>query len=230
MVGFRRAKVLEILESYRPLKLLEIGCGMDSIANHYTAFEQCVIIEPSQVFANKAKEDTIFAPPPRKIEVINDFVENQTNLLKSYSFDFILLSSLLHEVQNPLSFLESVVALMSKTSILHINVPNSRSFHLLWAFESGLIPALGKLTQTAQDLQQNTTFDLESLSALANLAHLEIIDKGSYFIKPFNHTKMSLALENQILDENLLQGLDKMTKYCPTLGAEIFINTRKITS
>ncbi|HIC9381853.1 TPA: hypothetical protein ACW5FN_001701, partial [Campylobacter jejuni] len=51
-----------------------------------------------------------------------------------------------------------------KETIIHINVPNSNSFHLLWAYESGLINKLGNLTNTAIKFQQNTTFDLNKLT------------------------------------------------------------------
>ncbi|MCV3413760.1 hypothetical protein L8V81_03235 [Campylobacter lari] len=53
-----------------------------------------------------------------------------------------------------------------------------------------------------------------------------ILDSGSYFIKPFNHSKMSLCLENKIIDEKLLDGLYKLSDYIPEFGAEIFVNIK----
>ena len=116
---------------------------------------------------------------------------------------------------------------MDSNTILHINVPNCKSFHLLWAYESGLIKQIGGLTDRAKQLQQNSTFDLESLERLANDFDLKILDKGSYFIKPFNHSKMEQCIKYNLIDQKLLDGLDAMIKYMPQLGCEIFVNCRK---
>lgn len=56
--------------------------------------------------------------------------------------------------------------------------------------------------------------------------NIKILDSGSYFIKPFNHAKMQECLKLNILDSNLLNGLEKMVKYMPEYGAEIFINCK----
>ena len=151
----------------------------------------------------------------------------QISLLQTMDFDFIILSSLLHEVEKPQDFLHLITSLCKTHTILHINVPNAKSFHLVWAYEAGLISSLGKLSNTAKTLQQNTAFDLESLMQMAQNVSLEVKESGSYFIKPFNHSKMSALLKNQILDEKLLEGLDNMVKYMPHLGAEIFINAKR---
>lgn len=223
MVKFRRNQVLKFLSDYQAKNILEIGCGMDSIAKFYNDYEKFVIVEPSGVFAQKAREDLA---QKSNVKIIQDFIQNQVSYLKDNQFDCIVLSSLLHEVENPKELLASLIPLCSPPTTLHINVPNSQSFHLLWAYESEIIPQLGGLSATAKSLQQHTSFCMESLCALVEEVGLEILDKGSYFLKPFNHAKMSLALQDGILDENLLQGLEKMTKYTPNLGAEIFVNVR----
>ena len=37
---------------------------------------------------------------------------------------------------------------------------------------------------------------------------------------------MQECMQNRIIDENLLLGLDKMTEYLPEFGAEIFLNCK----
>ncbi len=229
MVFYRRKKVLEILNEYKPKNILEIGCGLDSIANYYKTFNTFTIIEPSTTFAQKAENDLIVQnPPPRNknVIVINDFIENRIDDLKNQNFDFIILSSLLHEVNDVNNFIKQVVKLLDNNTILHINVPNSKSFHLIWAYESGLIQNMGKLTKTAKSLQQNTTFDTEKLNKFVNENGLEILQSGSYFIKPFNHAKMALLLKEQVINKELLDGLYYITKYMPNIGAEIFVNCK----
>ncbi|TLD83380.1 methyltransferase domain-containing protein [Helicobacter trogontum] len=227
MVSFRRKKVLNFLGYYKAKNILEIGCGSDSIANYYKKFESFCIVEPSKIFAEKAQKDLSRF---ENIRVINDFVESKLVELRTQRFDFIILSSLLHEVVNPEAFLKDIFSLCNPNTILHINVPNAYSFHLLWAYQSGLISALGDLTHTAKNLQQHTTFSLTSLIDFVNQANggggVTIMDKGSYLIKPFNHRKMQECMQNGVIDENLLLGLDKMIDYLPDFGAEIFVNCK----
>lgn len=220
---YRKNKVLEILEQYKPKDVLEIGCGMDSIFNYYKDYDKFILVEPSGVFcaeAGKSKNYNI------KIEIIQDFLKNQIDTLSKYDFDFIVLSGLLHEVIEPESLLRDVLKICKKHTIVHINVPNYRAFHMLWAYESGLISELGNLSKSAKLLQQNTTFDMERLKDMVIATGFNIIEQGSYFIKLFNHSKMEMCVKNDIIDERLLDGLYKMTKYMPDLGSEIFVNAR----
>lgn len=151
-------------------------------------------------------------------------------MLQNETFDFIILSSLLHEVINPLQFLMQLMSILKNDTILHINVPNAMSFHLLWAYKSNLLKNLGDLTPSAKSFQRHSTFTLESLiNMVKNIAlhsnqKIKILQSGSYFIKPFNHPKMQQCLDLNIIDSNLLSGLEKMIEYLPHFGAEIFVN------
>ena len=55
---------------------------------------------------------------------------------------------------------------------------------------------------------------------------IEILDSGSYWIKPFTHKQMAMMMNENIIDENILDGFEKMIKYMPELGSEIFVNFR----
>lgn len=61
---------------------------------------------------------------------------------------------------------------------------------------------------------------------IINESGLEIIDKGSYFIKPFTHKQMKKLQEDNILSEKMIEGLYDMSKYMPEIGAEIFVNSK----
>ena len=223
LVKYRRKKVLECLDQYRPVNILEIGCGMEPIFDFYSEFDKFTTVEPAEEFYLNAVKRTENNP---KIEVINDYLNNKIDYLKTKHFDFIICSSLLHEVENPTELINDICSLCSKDTIVHINVPNSRSFHLLWAYESGLIDKLDELTPTASKLQQNTPFNIEKLCNIANDFNLKVLDKGSYFIKPFNHKKMTQLVDENVIDDKLLNGLYYLTEYMTELGAEIFVNCR----
>ena len=133
LAKYRKKKILEVLDQKRPKRVLEIGCGTDSILNYYQEYEQGVIVEPSEFFASVAVRKN------ERITVYQDFIENKIDELKKTPFDFILFSSLLHELSTPDEVMNQIVSLLSPDTVLHINVPNSRSFHLLWAYEAGII-------------------------------------------------------------------------------------------
>ena len=69
-------------------------------------------------------------------------------------------------------------------------------------------------------------FNLDSLEELVGSVGFEVLDKGSYFVKPFTHGQMKSVLDNNIIDVNILNGLNKMIKYMPDLGSEIFVDVR----
>ncbi len=223
MICYRRKKILEILNKYNPKKILEVGCGTQSMFDFYNNYETFVVVEPSEQFCEMIKKSKNYNS---KVTIINDFLENKAESLKNEKFDFIILSSLLHEVTEPIKMLKCIKQLCNNNTLVHINVPNAHSMHLLWAYKSGLIEKIGNLTEVAKHFQQHTTFTLESLVKMVDSVNFSIIEKGSYFIKPFNHSKMQECVTLGIINKQLLDGLYKLTDYIPDMGAEIFINCR----
>ena len=76
-------------------------------------------------------------------------------------------------------------------------------------------------------MQQKSVFSLKSLKTLFTEEGFKIIDSGSFFIKPFTHEQMSKVLKIKAFDPKILDGLNKMQKYMPNLGSEIFIDIKK---
>src|SRR5947209_16710406 len=103
---------------------------------------------------------------------------------------------------------------------LHVNVPNAKSFHRLWAVEAGLIQNEYEKSPTQIRLQQSHTFDLGSLKDLVQQAGFVVEESGSYFIKPFSNAQMQQLVELGFLTQPLVQGLMKMERHLPGLGAD----------
>ena len=223
MRRYRHKKVHESLQQFKALHVLEIGCGPNSLAERYNQYERFVIVEPSQDFCAMVKASSAYGPG---VEIIPDVVENQFTRLREMRFDFIILSSLLHEVHEPRQMLRGLHALCGPGTILHVNVPNAESFHFLWAKEAGLIDKIGAQSEQFTKLQQTSIFTLSSLIAMLEEEGFVILEQGSYFIKPFNHAKMQKALEIGLLDNPLLDGLYALSSRFPAAGAEIFANCR----
>lgn len=222
-VKYRRRKVLEILNQYKPKRILEIGCGTEPIFEYYKDYEKYTIIEPSEVFCKTVASLEDFND---RIHLICGFLESEADKLQNESYDFILLSGLLHEVLDPDLLLERVHQLARANTIVHINVPNAESFHHLWAYEAGLVKSIYELSSTAKSFQRQSIFGMQSLRKIVSEHHFQVLSEGSYFIKLFNNVKFEQVMKENLIDDNLLDALYSMTKYFPQNGAEIFVNCK----
>ena len=79
-VKFRRKKVLEVINSYKPRSLLEIGCGLEPIGL-YTKLEQYTICEPSKYFCDVAKQKFLESTPPRSSTTFSSKVYAEIGVL-----------------------------------------------------------------------------------------------------------------------------------------------------
>ena len=222
-VAYRRKMILEQIEKYSPKYILEIGCGMEPLFC-YTNNIDYTIFEPSKIFSENALK--LSKKCSQKIHIINDFFGEKTAYNFEKEFDMIICSGLLHEVDNPERILEDIFRICGEKTIVHVNVPNAKSFHRLLAKNMGLILSEYEASERNIELQQNTIFDLERLSSMLINHKFEILDKGSYFIKPFTHKQMYDLIQKKIIDNMVLDGLYNMASDLPMLGSEIFANCR----
>lgn len=221
---YRKRRVLESLKIVpNQGVIVEIGCGLDPIFKDYSNYSRYICIEPSKKFYNfalkckKGHDDII---------LINDFFENVVSQIKGH-VDCVICSSLLHEIENPHEFLRCIRKIADKDTMIHINVPNANSLHRLLAICSGIVDDIHDISANNIMLQQHSVFDLRSLNEEINKVGIaNIIQQGSYFLKPFTHAQMKKCLDEGILDYNILEGLYKVIKYIPGegLGSEIFID------
>ncbi len=219
----RKRKLLEVLDAWQPRRLLEIGCGSDALFKHYRDFDRFCVVEPGAGFGQQAQAD---AGDDARVRIVRAFMEDAVPVLAGERFDAIVLSGLLHEVPHCEPLLASVARLCDAGTRVHVNVPNARSLHRLLAREMGLIDVLQAISPRQQQLQQQRTFDLDSLSRLCEGAGFEVFERGSYFIKPFTHEQMTRLQRVGMLDERMLAGLYGLERELPGLGSEIFVHLR----
>lgn len=219
---FRKRMLLELLERLQPSSILEVGCGLDSLANHWAGAERFVVVEPGAGFAAEARRRT---EGRRDVTVVEGALESTTAEL-SGDYDLILVSGLLHEVIDCGAVLDAVRTLCGTGTIVHANVPNANSFHRLLALEMGLVEALTDLSAMQKILQQHRTFTLDSLADLARTHGFSVFERGSYFVKPFTHGQMQELQAGGFMTPLMLEGLWGMAKHLPDMGSEIFVNLR----
>jgi SAM-dependent methyltransferase len=224
LVAVRRRHVLHWLAHYQARRILEVGCGLEPLFSHYGDFDAWRIVEPVADFARQARK---VAAGDARINVSEGYLEEQAGILADEDFDFIVVSSLLHEVGVPLRLLEAVHSLCEDTTIVHVNVPNMLSFHRLLALEMGLIADVFETSEMDRAFGHHGRFDHERLIELLTRANFRIAESGTYFVKPFTHDQMDTILRTGVFPPPLLDGLDRMIKYMPDHGCELYANVRK---
>lgn len=220
LIRYRHRKTLETLQKYRPARILEVGCGLQPLYQYFDRFDELVIFEPSSQFAELAR-----AEAPSGVTVVTDELGEKYGEYED-RFDLIVVSSLLHELEEPLALLKTVKAFAIEDGIVHINVPNANSLHRLLAVRMGLVDSVYEKSPRQVKYQQHHTFDQERLSDLAYSADLEIIFMETFFVKPFTHAQMQQLIDSGFLTQEMLDGLYQLSKDLPDLGAEIVMNAR----
>lgn len=220
LTKYRKKKILDILQKYPTQRMLEIGCGMEPFFLSYEDFDYMAVVEPADIMFQSAWR--YCRTSTKNIDCIHGFVEDKADELREKSFDFILLAGLIHEVEDVDRLMSSVRRICPDNGYVLITTNNPNSFHLTLAYEAGIIPKLGLLTDKAKSFQRHHTFTMEEMKQLAWKHDFSVVEEGSYFIKPFAHSQMKALLDKHIITEAVLDGLDKMIKYMPDLGAEIY--------
>lgn len=217
LTKYRKKTIKKILEKYATNTMLEIGCGMEPFFLEYENFDNMYVVEPSSILFESALN---YSKGKENIKCINNFLENTISELKDIYFDCILLVGLIHEVEDPVKLVGCVRGLCNEKTTVIVTTNNPNSLHLTLAYESGLIPHLGGLSDKAKQFQRHNTYTMSQMKDLLESEKFTIIDEGSYFIKPFSHAQMKRLLDEKIISMDVIDGLDKMIKYMPEFGAE----------
>jgi len=218
--SYRRRKVLAEIGKVGPASLLEVGCGMEPLFTELNGM-QVTVVEPVRKFCEHALN---LADGRGDRHILQGRLEDVT--IPAVPFDMIVVSGLLHEVEDPQTLLSRVRLLCAPHTTVHINVPNARSLHRLWAVAMGIIQSPTQLSDNQLSLQQRATYDIHSLIADVNQAGFEVIEHGSLFVKPFTHAQMQHLINSGFMTRELLDGLDKLTNDLPELGSELWCNLK----
>ena len=223
LVAVRREQVLRFLRRYAPRRVFEIGCGLEPLFLFWNDFDSLVVVEPSTEFVAAARERSAGEP---RIEVVEAYLEDVAEDLAARRPHAIVVSSLLHEVPDPSRLLASIAAVCGPDTVVHFNVPNVRSFHRLLALEMGVISDLFEQSETEKRFHRHTRFDRTKLDGMLAESGFDVLESGTYFIKPFTHAQMEVLVGCGAIDNRVIEGLNRMTHHLPDMGCEMFANAR----
>lgn len=218
---YRKKKFFQKISKLDHIKsVLEVGCGTSSIFEQ-NKFKCNYIVEPINEFCDRLS---------KKIDISDVVIQNcfleDANI--DTTFDLVVLSCVLHEVENPEIFLKKAISLLGPEGLIYVDVPNAKSFHRLFAVATGYLNSIYGTTSTQHQMQQSTiVYTEDSLKKILEKNGLKVIDSGGYFIKPFHHERMQLMLDNKIMNDKDLDGLFALGDLIGEFGSEIFALSRK---
>ncbi|MBI2135130.1 class I SAM-dependent methyltransferase [Candidatus Woesearchaeota archaeon] len=208
--------VTKLVKNSKFKDILEIGCAVNPMFPYFD-FNSYTIVEPNGVFVEQINKDL-----PTNVLVIQNFIENISFKKK---FDLIIMSGVLHEVQNPGEILQTLHKFSHKNTLIHINLPNAFSFHRVLAYESGIIKSIFQSSKLDKILKRHQ-FDKKRLLNLLHKNNFKIISTGTFLTKVLTNSQLEILINQKIVSKKILKGLEKINKYIPELGCYLFANVK----
>lgn len=223
----RRRTVLGRVARWAPQRLLEVGCGDAPLFTDLPDVD-VVVVEPADAFVAAARAAARAERRGRgSVSVHQSLVEDVRPADLGGPFDLVVVSSLLHEVPDPEAVLRRAADLCGPGGIVHVNVPSATSLHRRLGTAMGLLADPTAVTPTGVALEQHTVFDATSLSALVGRCGLEVEARGGILVKPFSHEQMAAALAAGVVDDAVVDGLDRWAELEPDLASEVWLDARR---
>lgn len=217
-VYYRRKKVLELLRKHRHNNILEIGCGLEPLYKYFGNFDRLVIVEPAPIFFEAIESrDNVICVNGFFEEVVDQVIGLEIN------FDYIIVGSLLHEVDDPQKLLRAIKSVCNKDTVVHINVSNAYSMHRLLAKAMGIIEDVHDRSKMQKIMQRRCAYDLDELKVEVIEAGFRVIDSGGVFVKFFTHEQMQKMLDQEIINMQMLDGLYALGEVFPENCSEIYV-------
>lgn len=218
---FRRKAIVEFIEDGKYKNILEVGCGVNPLFTSFGPDINFTVIEPTRYFHNIALEKA------RNIKNRKVYLSTLEEFKTFDKFDLIIISSVLHEVEDKVNFVKKLRLLCSNNTLIYINVPNAKSFHRQLALVMGIIGDLMDLSSTQLKMQQSSRpFTIETLQSFLHQFGFNVIAAGTIFFKPFTHEQMQQLVDIGFLTTEILQGFYELPKIYPDFGSEIWMTVK----
>ncbi len=222
---FRRKSLIEFLLLSNFSTATEIGCGRSSLFEHWLPSGRAQTLEPISALLDEAKTKMVgnsiwFGFESR--------VEDALKLDTLQLSDVTIVSSLLHEVEDPKKLLASVTAITNPGGLIVVIVTNKHSLHRILGVHLGLLTSLDEKTNTEIHMQQSRgAYSRNELVDEIVSANLEVIQVKTIFPKLFSHRQMSDLLEKKVISSEFLETMDALAPELQDFGSELFVVAKR---
>jgi hypothetical protein len=220
LIKSRIKNLKESLGYFVPENVLEIGIGTNSFFEHLCFRDTWTIVEPNPRFINHLVN-------LNKVRVYNVKFED-FNAIDYQSYDLIIISSLLHIIENLDLFFLKLQEVINDNTLVYINVPNSNSIHRLLATRMGIIKNTKSFSENDKKYNNKRVFDmLELTNTLEKYFVITHAKKGSYFLKFLANNQLKEMLHAGIIKSDYLDQLHYLDGISDLhVGAEIYLYCR----
>jgi len=197
--------------------LLDIGSAdafMSEILSLY--YTKITAVDGSDKLIECAKQKT----QKNNIEFVYSLIED---FKTSERFNVVLLSFILEHVVDPVSVLKKTKLFLAKNGIMFVMVPNALSLHRRVGQKLGLISTFSSLNKTDIRQGHRRVYTTETLIKDITDAGLKVLERGTFFIKPFANPQMEL------INREICDTLYKVSKDISELelGSMIYIKVKQ---
>ena len=221
---FRRNALLKLLTSKDFGIATEIGCGRSSIFESWAPALRSQTVEPIRLLLDEAKVRI------QRPEIWEGYcaraeeVSYENALAKS---DITIMSSILHEVEDPSQLLNAAIGLTKPGGILAVIVTNKESLHRILGVRLGFQAELNQKTTTEIRMQQaHGAYSIDELAKELQEHGLEVIKTETFFPKMFSHMQMQRFLDESLITFEFLKSMEALSDSLPGLGSEILAVSR----
>jgi hypothetical protein len=221
---FRRNTLLKFLASNSFGVATEIGCGRSSIFESWSPEYKSQTVEPIPVLLDEAKTRIKRPEIWKGYCARTEEVSEENALIKS---DITILSSILHEVEDPSHLLNAAIRLTKPGGILAVIVTNKESLHRILGVRLGFQAELNQKTLTEIRMQQaHGAYSIPELTEELTEHGLEVIKTETFFPKLFSHIQMQRFLDESLITIEFLKSMEALSDSLPGLGSEILAVSR----
>lgn len=192
--------------------VLEMGCSNGLMTDILVSYAKSLII----IEGVKHFTDEVSNRYKDRIKVCNCLFEE---FMPDTQYDAIVLTNVLHNVNDPIALLKKVRNWLSSSGSLYITVPNVLSLHRQLGVKMGLIKDVFDNSERNIQFDQSGRYTKEILIKQLESCDYMINECFGFLLKPFSHEQMkALNPSNELID-----ALFELGKEYEDIASNIFL-------
>lgn len=137
-------------------------------------------------------------------------------------YDYVFCSYVLEHARDPEEICQVCYKMLKQGGVLFITVPNGTALSRQMALEMGILTDLYALTENDVAHGHRRVYNIEKLRELVEITPFKLIQTGGTFIKPYADFQLNQMIENGIIGENQLKGMQKLAGKYPEISGSIY--------